>query len=501
MEVLHCLNKDSPHRLQASTCISRTSEAKGLLVNSENIRVLIVDDQPNIRALAEQLLSAEGYTVLCARDGAEAIKIVDAEFPDLVLMDIHMPVMDGIEALKNLAGRHPAIPVIMMSGYDDVSQAVQAMKLGAIDYLKVPFDHDELIMQVGRCCEEARMKREIGRLQTILGDSTYLCELMGNSTEIMRICEQINTVAATNFTVVVYGESGSGKELVAKAIHRNSHRASGPFVPVDCGSIPESLIESELFGHERGAFTNAYQRKQGSFERASGGTLFLDEIGNLPKSMQSKLLRALQERKIERIGGSGPIAIDIRIIAAGNRRLEDLIAEGKFREDLFHRLNEFFMEVPPLRRRKEDIIYLADRFMRAKAEELNRNVRGISNEALQVLLDYDWPGNVRELRNTINRAVLLCHGIIRPQDLTALCPIRPQVSPSATNIDLDGDNVTPLKEMKCKVIEEIEREVIARVLERTGGNKSQAARILQVDYKTILSKIKKYGLEPPRTHA
>jgi len=467
-------------------------------VNSERARVLVVDDQPNIRALTKQLLSARGYTVLCARDGAEAIKIVDAEFPDLILMDIHMPVMDGIEALKDLTKRHPAIPVIMMSGYGDISQAVQAMKLGAIDYLKVPFDHDELVMQVGRCCEEARMKREIGRLQTILGDSTYLCELMGNSPEIMKICDQINTVAATDFTVVVYGESGSGKELVARAIHRNSHRASGPFVPVDCGSIPENLIESELFGHERGAFTNAYHQKKGSFERASGGTLFLDEIGNLPKSMQAKLLRALQERKIERIGGNGPITIDIRIIAAGNRRLENLIGEGRFREDLFHRLNEFFIEVPPLRRRKEDIIYLADRFMRAKARDLNKVVRGISDAALQVLIDYDWPGNVRELRNTINRAVLLCDGIIKPHNLTALCPISPQVSPPATNIDLCGDDIPPLKEIKRRAVEQIERQAIARILERTGGNKSKAARILQVDYKTILSKINKYGLGAPR---
>ena len=468
---------------------------------NKNICVLVVDDQPNVRALAQNILSAEGYSVLCAKDGAEAIEVVRVEFPDLVLMDIHMPGVDGIEALKTLVKTHPSIPVIMMSAYEEIRPAVEVMKLGARNYLRVPFDGEELLVQVKRALEETHVKREVTRLQTILGNSAELCELMGSSQEIMRICEQLNKVAATDFTVVIYGESGSGKELVARAIHRNSHRASGPFVPVDCGSIPENLIESELFGHERGAFTSAYQQKKGSFERASGGTLFLDEVANLPTSMQAKLLRALQERKIERIGGDGPIPIDIRIIAAGNRRLEGLITEGKFREDLFHRLNEFFIEVPPLRRRKEDLIYLADRFMRAKANELKKEVRGISHAALQVLLDYNWPGNVRELCNAINRAVLLCDGIIRPQDLTALCPVGSEVCAPSAGIDSYGDEIPPLKETKRRAIEEIERELIARALEKTGGNKSRAARILQIDYKTILSKIKEHGLGRPRKAA
>ena len=450
-----------------------------------------MDDQPNIRAIAQRLLEAQGYTLLCAGDGAKAIEVVDAKFPDLVLMDIRMPGMDGIEALKRLTKSHPTMPVIMMSGYGDVRVAVEAMKLGARDYLMVPFDHDELIMQADRALEETRMKREIGQLQTILGESAHLCELMGYSSKIFELYDQISTVAPTDFTVVVYGESGSGKELVARAIHRNSPRAGKPFVPVDCGSIPENLIESELFGYEKGAFTGAFRRKEGSFERASGGTLFLDEIGSLPMSMQSKLLRALQERRIDRVGGSGPIPIDIRVITAGNRRLEDLISEGMFREDLYHRLNEFFIEIPPLRARKDDLIYLAKRFLDATAKELHKDVRGISDGAVQMLLDYDWPGNVRELRNTIRRAVLLCKDIVRPQDLTALSSVAHGVPP--INIS-SFDQEMSLRDIVRTVTEDVERRVIAQVLEKTGGNKSKTARILHVDYKTILSKIKEYGL-------
>ena len=466
------------------------------LVNNENIRVLVVDDQPAILSLVERILRPEGYAVLTAADGSEALKVVEEEFPDLVLMDIRMPNLDGIGALKRLTRTHPTIPVIMMSGSGEVRPAVEAMKLGARNYLMVPFDHDDLVLQINRALEETRVKREMRRLQTILGDSAELCELMGYSSQIRSIYGQMDQVARTDFTVVVYGESGSGKELVARGVHRKSPRASGPFVPVDCGSIPENLIESELFGHERGAFTGAYQRKAGSFERASGGTLFLDEIGNLPKTMQSKLLRALQERKIERIGGTGPIDIDIRIIAAGNRRLEDLLAEGVFREDLYHRLNEFFIEIPPLRKRREDLIYLAKRFIDATAKKLNKEIRGISDGALQVLDNYEWPGNVRELQNVIGRAVLLCDGgIVRPRDLTALASVRRSASVSTFRFNADAENLRPLKGIVQEVIEEVESKLIEQVLEKTRGNKSQAARILQIDYKTLLSKIKKYRLD------
>jgi len=460
-------------------------------VSHKEVRVLVVDDQPDICALAERVLTAEGYSVVTAHDGLEAIHAADAQFPDLVLMDIRMPKMGGIQALKRISKLHPNTPVVMMSASGEVRPAVEAMKLGAKDYLMVPFDPEELILLVRRALDETRMRKEIGRLQTILQDSGELREMMGYSPQITDVYNQIATVQGTDFTVLIHGESGSGKELVARAVHRGSRRAQGPFVPVDCGSIPESLIESELFGHERGSFTGAYERKKGSFERASGGTLFLDEIGNLPKTMQAKLLRAIQERRIERIGGSGPIDIDIRIIAAGNRRLEDLIAEGRFREDLFHRLNEFQIIIPPLRKRRDDIIYLAKRFMDATAKELNKEVRGISDSGLQMLLDYEWPGNVRELRNTIRRAVLLCDDVILPQHLTALATSA-QV-PAVPDVRA-GDTV-PLKELVRNAAREVEQRVIAQVLEKTGGNKSQAARMMGIDYKTILAKVSEYHLD------
>jgi len=462
-----------------------------------DIRILVVDDQPHIVELARRILENEGYSTLSAGDGAEALRVVDAQLPDAVLMDINMPGMDGISALRELTRKHPTVPVIMMSGYSDVSTAVTAMKLGARNYLCVPLDPDELVLQVTRCLEETRVRREMTRLQTILGDSAHLCELMGYSPHIIRLTEQISTVAPTDFTVVVYGESGSGKELVARAIHRMSKRSAGPFVPVDCGSIPETLIESELFGHERGAFTGAYRQQEGSFERASGGTLLLDEIGNLPKSMQAKLLRALQERKVAHVGGTQLIDIDIRVIAAGNTRLEDLIRQGVFREDLYHRLNEFFIEIPPLRERKEDLVYLAKRFMDLTAEKLRKEVRGISDAALQIMLDYDWPGNVRELRNSIQRAVLLCDGTIRPADLTGLLPAAPRHASAALSSLALSEGLS-LKQIGDTAKKEAEAEAIRQVLEKTEGNKSQAARILQVDYKTILTKIRDYGLDAPR---
>jgi len=447
-------------------------------VSNEKIKILIVDDQSFIRSLAERILKEKNYATIHAQNGEEAIEKVEAELPDLVLMDIHMPGTDGIAALKHIIKDTPDIPVIMMSGDADVHLAVGAMKHGARDYLTIPFNNDELILQVERALEETKLKREVRRLKRLVGQSSDLFELMGYSNHIRHLHELIATVAATDFTVIIYGESGSGKELVARSVHHHSPRADGQFIAVDCGAIPETLIESELFGHERGAFTGAVDRKKGSFERATGGTLFLDEIGNLPKTMQSKFLRAIQERAVERIGGSGPIDVDIRIIVAGNRRLDELVIAGTFREDLFHRLNEFVINIPPLRKRKDDLIY------------------SISEEALQILLDHDWPGNVRELRNTIRRAVLLCNNTIEPHHLTALTsldelPIQPEVS-------LDSLEQVPLKEIVKSAAAQVEKNVIAQILQKTDGNKSLAARIMQIDYKTMLSKTNLYGLNAQR---
>jgi len=465
-------------------------------VSNEKIKILIVDDQPFIRSLAERILKEKNYATAHAHDGKEAIEKVEAESPDLVLMDIHMPGTDGISALKHIIKHTPDVPVIIMSGDADVHLAVDAMKHGARDYLTIPFNNDELIMEVERALEETKLKREVRRLKRLVGQSSDLFELMGYSNLIRHLHEQIATVAATDFTVIIYGESGSGKELVARAIHHHSPRADGPFIAVDCGSIPETLIESELFGHERGAFTGAVDRKKGSFERAAGGTLFLDEIANLPKTMQSKFLRAIQERAVERIGGAGPIDVDIRIIVACNKRLDELVVAGAFREDLYHRLNEFVINIPPLRKRKDDLIYLAKRFMDETSKELRKEVASISDEALQILLDYDWPGNVRELRNTIRRAVLLCDNTIEPHHLTALTSL--DSLPMTPEINLDTLEQVPLKEIVRSAAAHVERNVIAHILQKTDGNKSQAARIMQIDYKTMLSKANHYGLNEHR---
>jgi len=465
-------------------------------VANDEILILIVDDNPDVCRLTAKYLADKGYGTIEAGDGAEAIRRIEREQPDLVLMDINMPVMNGIEALGEIIAMNPAMPVIMMSAQTEIPPAVEAMKLGARDYFTVPFDPAELVIKVRRVLDETYLKREVGRLQTILGNAKDLCELMGYSPQIGTIYGQIQTVARTDFTVIIYGESGSGKELVARAIHQNSRRADAAFVAVDCGSIPENLIESELFGHERGAFTGAYDRKKGSFERASGGTLFLDEIGNLPKTMQSKLLRTLQERAVERVGGTGPIAVDIRVIVAGNRRLQELIGEGRFREDLFHRINEFMIEIPPLRRRKGDLIYLANRFVDETAQELKKDKRPrLSPAALQLLHSYDWPGNVRELRNVIRRAVLLTDSDqINPEHLTALNTAAAELIPP---VRLDMLPRLPLKELVRNFTREIEQKIIAQALDRTQGNKSKAAKLLQIDYKTILTKINDYKLATP----
>ena len=468
-------------------------------MRNDDIGILVVDDRPEICRLATDYLLEQGFRVIAAQNGAEAVRLVEEESPDLVLMDINMPVKDGIQALREIIKRNPAMPVIMMSAQTEIPPAVEAMKLGAKDYLMVPFDPEELLMRVNRVLEETRLKREIGHLRKMLGNAKDLCEVMGYSPQIRAIYDQISTVARTDFTVIIYGESGSGKELVARAVHQNSRRAEGPFLPVDCGSIPENLIESELFGHERGAFTGAYERKKGSFERATGGTLFLDEIGNLPKNMQAKLMRGLQERKIERVGGSGLIDIDIRVIVAGNQRLQDLIAEGKFREDLFHRLNEFMIEIPPLRRRKEDLVYLANRFVDETAAELNKKCPRVSPQALQLLHDYDWPGNVRELRNAIRRAVLLTDSDqILPEHLTVLG--MGTRSAAAPLVSLGAFPAMPLRDIVRQFSRDIEQKIISEALDKTGGNKSRAAKMLQIDYKTILTKINAYKLSiPPRS--
>jgi len=465
-------------------------------------RVLVVDDVEDMRWNLCKVLQRAGYGTLEADDVEPALALVHQERPDAVILDVQLPGGSGIEVLRNIKEKFIEIPVIMITGYANISVAVQAMKFGAYHFLEKPFKSiDQVLVTVERALEERRLKAEVARLRTQLGAVTELSELMGHSEQIKRVLEQVNAVAKTDFTVVLYGETGAGKELVARAIHAHSNRKDKDFIAVDCGSIPETLIESELFGHEKGAFTGAERMKEGQFELAAGGTLFLDEIGNLPVPMQSKLLRSIETRTVRRLGGKETLKVDIRIIAAGNRKLEELVEEGSFREDLYYRLTEFAIDIPPLRDRKEDIIYLTKRFIDETNVELKKGVRGLLPEALTAIENYDWPGNVRELRNVIRRAVLLAddQDVIRAKHLSG---IRSGGRASGAGGDSDGLDLDydleaedfSLKGVVKGVVERVERRIMEEVLTRAGGNKSKAARILRIDYKTMHYKLKEYGL-------
>ncbi len=454
-------------------------------------KVLVVDDEPDMRWLLSSLLKGQGLEVALARDGQEALERVSKEAPQVVLLDIKMPRMDGMEALQKIKEAYPQLPAIILTAYGDVQSAVQAMKLGAYDYLTKPFNNDDLTFTINRALEKVKLLNEVTSLQVMIKNGTGLQEVMGSSSMIRRVFQQIQQVAVTNFTVILQGETGTGKEIVARAIHQHSFRREKPFVALDCGAIPETLIESELFGYEKGAFTGAHRRKEGHFELASGGTLFLDEIANLPLTTQGKLLRTLQERYVQRLGATKPIMVDVRILVASNKILEEEVKAGRFREDLFHRLNEFTITIPPLRERKEDILYLAKLFLDEARMELRKNLRGLSKDAIGLLLSYPWPGNARELKNIIRRAVLLSSDIIEPEHLSifGVNHLVPQVE-----IEPEVKAGVSLREICDKAAAEVEKQVIQQVLKATMGNKSQAAKLLRIDYKTLHNKIKRYGI-------
>ena len=461
--------------------------------NSGRPRVLIADDVDDIRYVVTRLLEEEGFEPLAAKGGKEALETIRQSPPNVVLLDIKMPGVDGMQVLRETKTLNEDLPIIMLTGDSAIASAVEAVKLGAFDYLTKPFDNDELVLHIRRALEVTQLKEENRRLRSKVESELSLVETMGSSDSIRKLCADVKRVAPTNFTVVITGETGTGKELVANAIHRLSPRASCPFVPVDCGSIPETLIESELFGHEKGSFTGADRATQGTFEQASGGTLFLDEVSNLPLAMQSKLLRSLQERQICRVGGTEHIQVDLRVIAATNRDLGAMVEAGEFRRDLYHRLNEFAIRVPALHERREDIVFLTKRFLDLTNEELRKQVQGISEAALDVVLRHRWPGNVRELRNVIRRATLLADTAITPEHLSITR------SPVGSDHGLptpdgDFDFTAPLKHIVRQTVEHVERSVLVEVLKQTGGNKAEAARILQIDYKTMHTKVKHYGL-------
>jgi DNA-binding NtrC family response regulator len=459
-----------------------------------NSRILIVDDDKGICELLSSVVEREGFKALVAGDGEMALKMIRSEDPDLLLLDIIMPGMDGMEVLRQAKDLDRELPVVLITGYADVQGAVKAMKAGAYDYLPKPFNNHEVIRIIHRALADRGLKKEVKELSSRLQENTGLREIMGPSDAVARLISEVTRVAESDFSVIIVGETGSGKEVIAQAIHQSSLRSKEPFIPVDCGAIPETLLESELFGHEKGAFTDADRQKVGRFETAQGGTLFLDEISNAPLSSQAKLLRTLQEKKIYRVGGTKPIDVNVRLLVASNQDLYELADLGSFRKDLFYRLNEFTIKIPPLRERKDDIPYLAKRFLDQANQELNKKVKGFSESALNLLFSYNWPGNVRQLRSVIRRGVLLAGEIVTEKDVEIK---RVDVPGMAFTPKVEG---APWKNLSLKaIIQEsvnaVEREVLAEVLKSTGGNKAKAARLLQIDYKTIHGKVKKFGIQ------
>jgi DNA-binding NtrC family response regulator len=451
--------------------------------------VLVVDDDPGIRE-SFQLVLEDAYEVVEAADGRQALEILGNRQVDLVLLDIRLPEMDGIEVLERIKALDDSVEVILVTAVKTVRTAVAAMKLGAFDYLTKPFEDEELLSLVRRALEKRSLEREVTFLRSELERRHDFEELVGQHPEMQKLYRLIAQVARTGTTVLITGESGTGKELIARAIHRQGPRRDQPFVPVNPAALSDSLVESELFGHEKGAFTGAYQRKLGRFELAQGGTLFLDEIGALKAELQVKLLRVLQEREFERVGGTRALRVDARIIVATNVDLRHAVAAGAFREDLYYRLNVMPIAVPPLRERREDIPLLAEHFIRRYAQEFNRRVDGLAPAALAALQEYSWPGNVRELQNVIERVVGLVEGSLidlgdLPLDLLLPDP----------RVRARGSENLPLQQ----ATEDFERQIAVRVLERVRWNVSEAARLLGIHRNSLKGKIRRWGLRrPPR---
>lgn len=449
---------------------------------SHQVRILVVDDDEITCNLLEEVLSKEGYGVDRALSGREAIDKGDGGPYDVVLTDIRMLEVDGMEVLKAYRKKSPETAIIMMTAFGSIETAIQAIKEGAYDYVSKPFKLDEIRLTIRHALEHKRLVQENFLYRQELITKYQLDNIVGRNPQMLQLYKTIARVADSRSTVLIIGESGTGKELVARAIHFNSQRAPMPFVAVDCGSLAETLLESELFGHVRGAFTGAIASKKGLFEEADNGTCFLDEVGDISLSMQTKLLRVLQEHEIKRVGGRETIKIDVRIVAATNKNLEELVEEGKFREDLFYRLNVVSVQLPPLRERAEDIPLLASHFLKKYAAENNKPISRISPEATNHLTRYRWPGNVRELENVIERAMALSqHTVILPEDL----PRRLRMEPQEADLSSFPSRIS---------LSELEKLYIQKVLEETGGNKKKAADILGIDRRTLYRMAARYGL-------
>jgi DNA-binding NtrC family response regulator len=451
-------------------------------------RILIADDEAKIRKVMTLLLQDEGYEVLAVEDGLSAVQRAERFRPDVVLLDQQMPGMTGMEALKRIKTALPGTVILIVTAHGSISLAVNAIKDGAYDFIEKPFDNDNLLLVVRRALEYKSLSGELHQLKKRLDETQALGQIIGTSAKLQHTMAQVRKVAVTSVTALILGESGVGKELVARAVHNFSPRANRPLVTVNCGAIPLPLVESELFGHEKGAFTDAREMHRGSFEQADGGTLFLDEIGELPLEAQVKLLRVLENRIITRVGGKKPIPVDVRIIAATNRDLEEKVRQGGFRLDLFYRLNVFTIQVPSLRERRDDIPELVDYFIAKYNGMLGMKVEGITRQAVNKLMQYEWPGNVRDLENAVQSAMILSqHGVIDAAHL----PMRIKGYPQSIEAGLLDDAEPNLIK---KTSSAVERKLIEDALKRHDYNRTLTANALHISRKTLFNKMRKYGL-------
>ncbi|MFW6323725.1 MAG: sigma-54-dependent transcriptional regulator [Desulfovibrionales bacterium] len=446
--------------------------------------ILIVDDNESHRVMLTTMIQSWGYATRSVGDGADAVSFIRKEPVDLVLMDVRMARMSGLEALKRIKGYNPAIPVLIMTAYSSVDSAVQALKNGAYDYLTKPLDFDVLKLTMERAMDHTRLEVENRALRQKVVSDSGMSSIIGRSAPMRELLGMVAMVAPSEATVLITGESGTGKELIAKALHTSSSRSKAPLVTVNCAALTETLLESELFGHEKGSFTGADKQRDGRFMQANKGTIFLDEIGEIAPVIQAKLLRVIQEREIQRVGSDRPIRVDVRIVAATNRDLKQEVEENRFREDLFYRLNVVTLSVPPLRDRKEDIPLLAQHFLGRYAEKNRKKIKGLTPRAMDLLLHYEWPGNVRELENAMERGVILAPGeYVTERELPLGVGGEEQGSDSSSDLRYHGES-----------LEEIEREAILETLRQAGGNKSETARILKITRATLHKKLKSYGV-------
>jgi DNA-binding NtrC family response regulator len=448
-------------------------------------RILVVDDDREMCSFLAEILGEEGYIVDAVQDGTAALDLFTRNHFDLVITDLKMPRMTGTELLRRLKEIDPECAVLLLTAFGTIDSAVEAMRVGALHYITKPFHTDEMLIQVERAMERRTLREELKRLRTEVQARDRLHNIIGQSEAMQKVFETVAQVSDLFANVLITGESGTGKELIARAIHFNSSRATGPFVAVNCAAIPETLLESELFGYVRGAFTDAKKDRRGLFQEATGGILFLDEISEVPLNLQAKLLRALEDKEIRPLGANQAEKVDTRVLSASNRILDDMVRQGTFRPDLYYRLNVIRIELPPLRERSEDIAVLVDHFIRKFSDSARRKVTGIQEEALTALKNYSWPGNIRELEHTIERAVLLGRG-----STVGIDDLPPQLAACGESAVVLGAALA-----KQLTLRDLEREYIGKVLQTTQGNKTEAARILGVDRTTLYRKLEDYKLK------